>query len=157
NAQQYRFYKQQVGSISEIRAYPKGGKHSCLHTILAPSYHALDWIRDPRTGKKLLLKLWCVQSDLDHFAARQVIQPLHYLSDNGRGMILACAFQNPTAQLAIRKRARRPPVHARGLDVSWLLPAGGIIACAVLDTLTHGNPAGRSQIADALHWPKIWM
>lgn len=156
NAQDYRFRRQQVGRTWEIRAYPKG-QSSGHYTILAPSYYAHHWIKDPQTGSKLGLKLWTVQSDLDHLASRQVIQRVHYLSDSGRGMILACAFEDPDAQVAVRKRAQRPPISVKRLDPSWLLPAGGIIGCAVLDTLLHGNPiAGRSEIASALHWPKTW-
>jgi hypothetical protein len=149
---QFKFEKT-GGSADEIRARLRKGGNADHFTILSPGYHARDFITHPKTGKRIPVKLWTVYSDRDRLSARQVIQRVHYLSDNGRGMFLACAFGDPQQQADIRKIAKRQ--HKNAEDLSWVLPCGGVIGCAVLDTLWHGNPiAGRTLIAEALGFKK---
>ena len=94
------------------------------------------------------MNVWLVTSDLDRLKAQQVISRSHYLVAPQRGYILACGFSNVGVQNRIRAAARRQ--HRRSPDPwssAWTEDAGGIVACATLDTLTHGNPCLRAAFA----------
>ena len=155
----FRFEKHQHGETFEIRAVTKGGGKSDRYTVIFPGYEVSDHIAHPETGKQVALRLWTVYTDRDRLAARQAIQRVHYLTDTGRGMFLACAFVDPKQQVEIRTRARKG--NKSSDDISWLIPCGGVIGCGVVDTLWHGNPiAGRALIAEKLNlkgdkW-KLW-
>ena len=161
NTEHFRFEKYQFGKEFEIRAGYQRDSNPNRQTILSPGYQATDRFRDAGSGRRVHIKLWTVYTDRDRLDSRQVIQRVHYLADNGRGMFLACAFVHPEQQCAIRDSAKK--LHKSSEDVSWLIPCGGIIGCGVLDTLWHGNPiAGRSLIARDLgikgeewkQWPR---
>lgn len=147
----YHFQKRNAKTGNwEVRAQLNGDERSERYTILKPGYEATDHIKDPDTGSKVLINLWVVYSDRDRLGSRQVIQRVHYLADNGRGLIVACKFSDPQEQLEIRKHARRRK-GADLEDISWVLPLGGIVGCGVIDTLWHGNPInGRALIAEKL-------
>jgi len=150
NVEHYQFQKITVTKGYEIRALYVGGiRSNNSHTIVYPGYQATDHVTDSETGERAKLRLWTVYTDRDRLAARQVIQRVHYLSDSGRGMFLACAFSDPQQQTRIRRQSRKRNLDSD--DISWLIPPGGVIGAGVVDTLWHGNPiAGRTLIAKEL-------
>jgi len=106
HVEQFKFEKTGIGSADEIRARLRKGSNTDHFTILSPGYHARDFITHPKTGQRIPIRLWTVYSDRDRLSARQVIQRVHYLSDNGRGMFLACAFADPQQQATSAKSQR---------------------------------------------------
>jgi len=101
------------------------------------------------------MRLWIVVTDLDRLRAREVIQREHYLSDPGQGMILACAFVDNRVQESVRRIAARKNVDP--YKISWQLPPGGIVGCAIVGTMWHGNPRdGRQLIATELGVGNEW-
>jgi GNAT superfamily N-acetyltransferase len=158
NAKDYRFerYAEPKGTF-EIRAYPKRHAENEAYVVISPSFSTTDSLRDPSTGKKLSIRLWVVYTDADRLGALQVAQRVHYLSGTDRGMILVCAFAEPQQQVELRRRAHRGRATGLNSDLSWHLPPGGIVGCAVLDTLWHGVPLqGRALIAERLGLRRGW-
>lgn len=154
----FRFERIGTAGTPEIRAQIRSDDIAEHFTIVSPGYLARDHVNDPESGRRIELTLWTVYSDRDRLASRQIVQRVHYLADNGRGMLLACAIANPDEQALIRKRNRKK--HRDSQDVSWFVPCGGIVACGVVGRLLHGNPlAGRRLIADKLglknHWESM--
>jgi GNAT superfamily N-acetyltransferase len=161
NAKHFRFEYHPNSGGFEVRAIQQTRRRAEHHTIIYPGYQATDSVISPVTGETVSLKLWTVYTDKDRMAARQVIQRVHYLTDNGRGLYLACAFTDPRQQSEILAKAKKTINNLD--DIPWFLPPGDIIGCGVIDTLWHGNPiAGRSLIAKELNikgerwkqWPR---
>lgn len=117
-------------------------------SILYPPYEAQVTTRmGPFRAVKL--RLWLVTTDLDRLKAQKIISRSHYLVAPQRGYILACSFVNPAQQGALRDAAAHEGRRAR-LDPwssAWTETPGGMVACATLDTMTHGNPTLRECFA----------
>jgi GNAT superfamily N-acetyltransferase len=100
-----------------------------------PSYSAVDAISLQSGKEPVKVKFWVVQTDLDRFRARQLIERVHYLMPTARGLFLACALVEGADD-------RKPQ----------------IIGVAVLDALYHGNPKdGRALFATEALGNKRWL
>jgi GNAT superfamily N-acetyltransferase len=95
------------------------------------------------------LRIWQVTSDLDRARAMQIILRSHYLIPPTRGLILGCRFIDAANQERVRQAALDSNHHDRW-SAAWQEEPGEMIACAVLDTMYHGNPKGRLEIAQGL-------
>ena len=95
------------------------------------------------------VQVWQVTSDVDRMQAMHIILRSHYLNAPARGLILGCRFVDLSDQEQVRDAARSGNYHD-AWSPAWQEEPGGMVACAVLDTMFHGNPNGRRDIANYL-------
>jgi hypothetical protein len=150
------FIRRTQDKAEQICATFRAADQNARAIIISPAYEAHDILPGPVEGKDAEMRLWTVVTDLDRLRSREVIQREHYLSDPGQGMILACAFVDNGVQRNARKIAARRNVDT--YKISWHLPAGGIVGCAIVGTMWHGNPRdGRQLIATNLGVGNEWL
>jgi len=90
---------------------------------------------------------WQLTSDIDRMRAMAIILRSHYLNPPSRGLILGCRFVNVRDQERVRKLFNRAD-RKDAWSLAWREKAGGMVACAVLDSLYHGKPEGRKELAE---------
>jgi GNAT superfamily N-acetyltransferase len=93
------------------------------------------------------LEFFVVDEHQDRARAFKIIERCHYLEPPSRGLILCCKFLNPRLQSKIRQLAAKQN-RRNSRSESWTETPGQVVACAVLDTLYHGNPLGRLEIPE---------
>jgi GNAT superfamily N-acetyltransferase len=89
---------------------------------------------------------WQVISDVDRMHAMAIILRSHYLNIPSRGLILGCRFAKVQDQERVRRLFKRAD-RKDAWSTAWGQKAGGMVACAVLDSLYHGKPGGRKELA----------
>lgn len=90
------------------------------------------------------LEFWAIENHADRNRCLQLLKRVHYLPMPRRGIFLACRFRKTDQQQAAFRNAPRGTRQRE-----WTRP-GVVIACAVVDTLMHGQPLGRIGIAETL-------
>jgi len=84
------------------------------------------------------LRLWTVCTKGERDEARRLMSRVHYRGAPKKGRVVACG----------------PRTRADAVRLASILRMDGsaprILGCAVLDTLGHGNPVGRLQLAASL-------
>jgi hypothetical protein len=134
------------GRDSEIRSLvvsrPPNGDHVILYPI--PTF-----VRELSTAGfgRFKVNVFVITAHHERSQALQVIERCHYLEPPLRGMIVACKFIDQNTQREIRKKARATDFIDPWSE-AWHDKPGGIVGCAVLDTLYHGNPLGRREIPE---------
>jgi hypothetical protein len=134
------------GPDSEIRrlvvSRPPNGDHVILYPI--PTF-----VRELSTAGfgRFKVNVFVITAHHERSQALQVIERCHYLEPPLRGMIVACKFVDQNTQREIRKKARATDFIDPWSE-AWHDKPGGIVGCAVLDTLYHGNPLGRREIPE---------
>jgi hypothetical protein len=90
------------------------------------------------------LVFWAVDNHTDRQRCLHLLERVHYLPRPRRGIFLACRFKSNDQQHSAFHGAPRGTRQRE-----WAKP-GAIIACAVIDSLMHGQPLGRVEIAKRL-------
>lgn len=129
------------GEDQEIRVQPAGSTEKIL---MSPPFLQRRHISLIGSKKVADLDFWAIDNDADRDGCLQLLQRVHYLSTRRRGIFLACRFRSTDQQDAAFRNA---PWGTRQRE--WARP-GAIIACAVVDSLMHGQPLGRIEIAKIL-------
>ncbi len=86
--------------------------------------------------REVSLRFWTIETTSEREEARKLIAQEHYLSAPNRGRFLACSVADSSEEA--------------GAPMS-------IIGCAVIDSLTFGNPLGRAAIASLLGIGPEWQ
>lgn len=138
------------GELKELIAAPNGSGRRSEEVQILPGYKWFGrvWLRGG--FGEIAFEVWEVISDADREKAMQTITRSHYLKAPDSGLILGCRFAEGSDQKKVL-RAREGNAKLDPLSEAWQEDSGGMIACVVLDTLCHGNPKGRKQIADEEH------
>lgn len=127
-------------------------KSSGKEVQILPSYSCVETINLSGLSQILELEFWVVEKDVDRIQALQIILRSHYLSPPKQGLILGCRFKDQETQRQVLQQARQGNLGQPRDEwsVAWEEKPGGMVACAILDTLIHGNPKGRREIAVSL-------
>lgn len=140
---EFRFVARSSGRrIREIVAIPRSRRFGQIQTRIFPAHRrrvCLSLAGVSRTN----LELWLVNCDEDREAAHDLIARVHYLRPPRGGLILSCGIraEGPLSTPKPGRNQERPSVK--------------LIACAVLETLWHGNPKGREIAAEKILERKI--
>lgn len=129
------------GDDQQVRLQPAGSSEKIL---LSPPFSQRRRISLIGSKEAADLDFWAIDNYADRGCCLQLLQRVHYLSIPRRGIFLACRFRNIDQQKAAFRNAPRGTRQRE-----WTRP-GAIIACAVVDSLMHGQPLGRIEIAETL-------
>lgn len=116
--------------------------------LVSPPFSGIAQIATADNSERIELEFWAVDNLADRDQCLRLLRSVHYLEEPRRGIFLACRFSNSDQQ---RNSLQRAPERTRRRK--WAVP-GAIIACAVVDTLMHGQPKGRAAIAHKLGYPR---
>jgi GNAT superfamily N-acetyltransferase len=121
-------------------------KEGSAEVQILPAFKRTDAI-SVRGHGRIMFEVWEVNGDVDRIKAIQLISRSHYLSAPVSGLILGCRFVNADEQQQVLSQAKvseRPDPWSE----AWYEKSGGMVACAMIGTLYHGNPRGRKHIAE---------
>lgn len=101
-----------------------------------------------RLGKLGLvwLEIWEITRDKERRRATEIILRSHYLNAPKRGLVLGCRFLRSEDQIKAKNIAQETS-QKDPWSKAWREGTNNMVACAVLDTLYHGKPLGRKELA----------
>ena len=108
------------------------------YTALLPPYKACVKHKF-NDGNVYDLEIFLAVSDQEFVDLQALIASTHYLSSPKSGMFVGCRFLD---------REQEEQYLANCNSVRRASKPGSVFACAVIQTLFHGNPIGRSMVAE---------
>lgn len=129
-----RYTEDSRGVTIEARPIGKGSRY----TVIYPAY-TVDIRHQFSNGKTYDLVISTATTDDEYLDFQLIIGATHYLSAPKSGMFIGCRFKTFSQEkeflssTEVARHAQKP---------------GGIFACVVAQTMFHGNPNGRSMVAE---------
>jgi len=129
---------------TEIWACPKGQDPQNFGSCIFPHYSAQESLKVEGAGE-LTLRLRTINNELEWHSAQEIVRRTHYLRPAQRGMQLVIELSRTDVKGELRKSIENLSVES--VDRNLKTDEALVIGCAVLDTLSFGNPLGRKNLS----------